>query len=809
MFFLLSVFAASSIFSFDFGSQNVRIAIGVPGKPITIVTNEQGSRATPNFLAYTPDPQSKSLGAADWVVGSEAERLYNRNNTMGVINPFGQLGNPSNSPFKAINPIEAASIAFKLHLRRFKRKRDKIIVAVPSVYTPQARHALVEALNLLNITSVQLLDSNSAVASIYAVEKLKKAQDGQNTTSRVLFVDIGASQTELSMFSFERIGPITRVILEDLRFSDKIGGAKIDDILYKNITAQLPHVPTRAENITIKRVMRRAKERLAAGVDLIIDLSEDFNKIITIPNDQVDELCKDVLKGFSDLITGMSFPDEIELIGGSTRLPSFHNIIQKQFPNMTLRRSLNSDEAVAFGAAYFSSLQTGTIAGSRLEFVKPAIYGLNFKPKGKSFEVIKSGDSSDRKSVTMRKFSDFDFTIDVTKDKVDNIKIDADIFDKVSTEFTHVQIYGLTNLTRSITEQLANGTKPFLRFTFGHSITYDCIDYLSASLNANISVNVTIESEMHYTNSSAVSWALKNNITLLDRAFSYNKAKANEIMNDLTEANERRIKHAEATHKIETFIIDMTDKLEYDNDFRYVTTDEERYQIQQLLSRERQTIELSASRVSAQELEKRLEKVKEQISAPLERYEEFRGRIPAIVRLNSSIKRGEKVLEASKTDDDVIEDYKKFINRTFEIIQEAMSIQPHEKPTVTVKQLIEREKQLNRKIMDLKMPKRKPKTITVSSDPNSPDYSEKNIKKLKKMGINIVTQKDKNKTETENKQAEGADATQPAPEAPEKKEEKKQTGGIQVEKSEEDEKSSGGISVDKDDEENKTINQEL
>jgi hypothetical protein len=80
--------ALSRIYALDFGTQNVRIAIGTPGKPIEIQANAQSSRATPNFLAYAPSSSDDTLSGAQWVVGVDAERIVQRNSSRGTSNPF-------------------------------------------------------------------------------------------------------------------------------------------------------------------------------------------------------------------------------------------------------------------------------------------------------------------------------------------------------------------------------------------------------------------------------------------------------------------------------------------------------------------------------------------------------------------------------------------------------------------------------------------------------------------------------------------------------------------------------------------------
>jgi len=56
--------ARAAIYAFDFGAQNVRVALGVPGKPIEIRPNDEGARSTPNFLAYSS--ADSDLCGAEW-----------------------------------------------------------------------------------------------------------------------------------------------------------------------------------------------------------------------------------------------------------------------------------------------------------------------------------------------------------------------------------------------------------------------------------------------------------------------------------------------------------------------------------------------------------------------------------------------------------------------------------------------------------------------------------------------------------------------------------------------------------------------
>lgn len=759
----LSILTSSTIYAFDFGSQNVRIAYGVPGKAIEILPDEQGSRATPNYLAYSLNEQSTNISSAEWFVGQDAQRIIHKNSTHGIRNPFYYLAAPvdkDNLFFQKIHPVTASSVAFSLLLNRFSKGQDKLIVAVPAVFSPQARHTLIDSLKTINITSVQLIDSNSAIAAIYAIERLKKATmtEGEiELTKSIAFIDIGAIQTEVSFWNFTQIGNIMQIQLIDYSYSDEIGGDIIDDLLIKYIMERLPRKPTRAEMMTVERSMKKAKERLASGSNQFIDLSEDFQQQMELSNDIINNISQPLLQKLDTLIKGFVknnkiLPDEIELIGGSTRLPSFHKIIQDSFPNYTLHRSLNSDEAVALGAAYYSSLQTGTIAGSRIEFMKPTIYGLNFETDGKKFELYKTGDYSERKSMKMRKFKDFNFTMKVTKANFDdygdstnvsNLHLISKLYKEVPNDFTNVQIKSLTNLTRSITKQLAKNSHPFLRFTFGHSQVFDCLDYISSALTANVTVNVTIEGKDIQANSTTSNWALTTKSTLDAHSNEYNETGHIEFMNQFINAEIERKNHAKATHKIEAFIIDLTDKLEYDTDFQEVTTEEERAEIRDILFKEREAIEFSGSRVHSTELSKRFDKLKDKLKEPLLRFKEFKSRPGDIAKLNKTIIKAEKALLNATTDNETIEEFKDFLNKTKNMIVDASLQKPLEKPTILSSRLKERDRTLQRMIPDLRRPARRKKNITISTDPNSPDYDPE---LLKKFGIN--TQNSDNSTNT-------------------------------------------------------------
>lgn len=51
--------------------------------------------------------------------------------------------------------------------------------------------------------------------------------------------------------------------------------------------------------------------------------------------------------------------DDVVLVGGSTRIPRIQSLLQNMFQGKELNKSINPDEAVAYGAAVQAAILTG------------------------------------------------------------------------------------------------------------------------------------------------------------------------------------------------------------------------------------------------------------------------------------------------------------------------------------------------------------------------------------------------------------------------------------------------------------------
>merc|ERR1711951_17212 len=106
----------------------------------------------------------------------------------------------------------------------------------------------------------------------------------------------------------------------------------------------------------------------SAQASLEIDsLFEGIDFYTSITRARFEELCSDLFKGtlepvekaMRDAKLSKSDIHEIALVGGSTRIPKIQKLLQDFFNGKELNKSINPDEAVAYGAAVQAAILTG------------------------------------------------------------------------------------------------------------------------------------------------------------------------------------------------------------------------------------------------------------------------------------------------------------------------------------------------------------------------------------------------------------------------------------------------------------------
>uniref|UniRef100_A0A6C0BF86 Chaperone n=1 Tax=viral metagenome TaxID=1070528 RepID=A0A6C0BF86_9ZZZZ len=155
-----------------------------------------------------------------------------------------------------------------------------------------------------------------------------------------------------------------------------LGGEDIDNRLVKHFVEEFKRKHKKDISDSPRAIKRlkaaceRAKKTLSSSASASIELDALYDGVdfaSTISRARFDEMCMDLYRKCLDAVdkvlldSGLSKPqiDEIVLVGGSTRIPKIQSMLSDYFNGKDLCKSVNPDEAVAYGAAVQAALLTG------------------------------------------------------------------------------------------------------------------------------------------------------------------------------------------------------------------------------------------------------------------------------------------------------------------------------------------------------------------------------------------------------------------------------------------------------------------
>merc|ERR1712106_541451 len=247
------------------------------------------------------------------------------------------------------------------------------VVTVPAYFNDSQRQATKDAGTISGLNILRIINEPTAAAIAYGLDKKVGAE------RNVLIFDLGGGTFDVSILTIED------GILEVKATSGDthLGGEDFDNRMVSHFMNEFKrkHKKDIANNKRAVRRLRtaceRAKRTLSASAQASIEIDSLFEGIdfyTSITRARFEELCSDLFKGTLDPVEKSlrdakmekSAIHEIVLVGGSTRIPKIQNLISDFFNGKELNRSINPDEAVAYGAA----VQAAILSGDKSEEVQ-------------------------------------------------------------------------------------------------------------------------------------------------------------------------------------------------------------------------------------------------------------------------------------------------------------------------------------------------------------------------------------------------------------------------------------------------------
>ena len=373
----------------DLGTTYSCVAVFQHGK-VEIIANDQGNRTTPSYVAFTDTERLIGDAAKNQVAMNpnntvfDAKRLIGRKFDDSTVQadmkhwPF-TIVNDATKPkiqvefvgeTKTFFPEEISSMVL-IKMKEIaeaylgKKVRDAVIT-VPAYFNDSQRQATKDAGTISGMNVLRIINEPTAAAIAYGLDK--KVGGERN----VLIFDLGGGTFDVSVLTID--DGIFEV--KSTAGDTHLGGEDFDNRMVNHFIEEFKRKNKKdiSQNKRAVRRLRTACERAkrtlssAAQTNIEIDsLHEGLDFYTSITRARFEEMNADLFRGTLDPVE-KSLRDakmdkaqinEIVLVGGSTRIPKVQKLLQDFFNGKELNKSINPDEAVAYGAAVQAAILTG------------------------------------------------------------------------------------------------------------------------------------------------------------------------------------------------------------------------------------------------------------------------------------------------------------------------------------------------------------------------------------------------------------------------------------------------------------------
>ena len=234
------------------------------------------------------------------------------------------------------------------------------VVTVPAYFNDSQRKATIDAGAVAGLNVIQIINEPTAAAIAYGFDKRGNCDGKRN----ILVFDLGGGTFDVSILTIK--GDVFEV--KATAGNTHLGGEDFDNRMVNYFVEEFKNknkVDIRGNPKSLRRLRtacERAKRTLSFAFVTTVEVDSlsqgiDFSSLITrakfeeINMDLFNECTKIVESCLSDSKIHVSDIDDIVLVGGSSRIPKVQDLLQDLFPEKVLYKSINPDEAVAYGAA--------------------------------------------------------------------------------------------------------------------------------------------------------------------------------------------------------------------------------------------------------------------------------------------------------------------------------------------------------------------------------------------------------------------------------------------------------------------------
>ena len=382
--------AAATAIGIDLGTTYSCVGVFQHGQ-VEIIANDQGNRTTPSYVSFNDSERLVGDGAKQQVAKDPVNTIYDAKRLIGrkfddeiVQNDIKQWpfkvvsdnGKPKvQAEYKGETKTFAPEEISSMVLSKMKEvaedylghKVSGAVITVPAYFNDSQRQATKDAGAIAGLNVLRIVNEPTAAAIAYGLNK--------NTTSdrNILVFDLGGGTFDVSVLCIAD-GSLFEV--KSTAGDTHLGGEDFDNRLVNHFIQDFKRKYKKdiSGNVRALRRLRtaceRAKRTLSSSAQASVEIDSLFEGIdfyTTISRARFEELCADLFratlepveKALRDAKMDKSMIHDVVLVGGSTRIPKVQKILQEFMGGKELNKSINPDEAVAYGAAVQAAVLTG------------------------------------------------------------------------------------------------------------------------------------------------------------------------------------------------------------------------------------------------------------------------------------------------------------------------------------------------------------------------------------------------------------------------------------------------------------------
>jgi L1 cell adhesion molecule like protein len=357
---------------------------------IEIIANDQGNRTTPSYVSFNDSERLVGDAAKNQASSNPENTIFDVKRLLGrKFNDASVQSDMKHFPFSVIDSggLPKIQAKYKSELKTFtpeeissmilvkmkeiaeayigKEVKDAV-VTVPAYFNDAQRQATKDAGVIAGLNVTRIINEPTAAAIAYGLDKKSSGE------KNVLIYDLGGGTFDVSLLTIDDGIFEVKATAGDTH----LGGEDFDNILVNHFVNEFKrkHKKDMSQNPRALRRLRnaceKAKRTLSSSTTAQLEIDSLFDGIdfaTSLTRARFEELCSSHFRRTIDPVekvlkdSGMSKSsiNEIVLVGGSTRIPKIQTLLQEFFNGKELCKSINPDEAVAYGAGVQAAILSG------------------------------------------------------------------------------------------------------------------------------------------------------------------------------------------------------------------------------------------------------------------------------------------------------------------------------------------------------------------------------------------------------------------------------------------------------------------